>query len=294
MRRPHRPDRRTPARTASAVRASRCRAATARRTTPCFAAKRALEIAAERIGIAMQCMQTIEHGRARRRRGAPRIFVRSQFDQRRSRHGDATPPDHAPDRRRANRGRPLASARSRLQQDARRVTARPPDTTRVRCTFSAKSARSASASRNGDSSTCPPTSMKNAYCHSPVCAGRDSMRFMLMPRRASGSSTLEQRARLVAHEHHQRGAVVARGREQLAADHQEARGVVGRDPRSARRRSSGHTRAPRSRRRSPPHRRHCARGARLRRCSTSGSFSASGRCWRSQAAALRRATAPCE
>ena len=36
----------------------------------------------------------------------------------------------------------------------------------------------------------PDTSMKNAYCHLPVCAGRDSMRFMLIWWRANGLSTL--------------------------------------------------------------------------------------------------------
>src|SRR6185312_13807624 len=56
-------------------------------------------------------------------------------------------------------------------------------------TCEAKSPNSASASRSGDSPTWPLTSMKNAYCHLPVCAGRDSMRLMLTPRRASGSST---------------------------------------------------------------------------------------------------------
>src|SRR6185312_4850061 len=56
-------------------------------------------------------------------------------------------------------------------------------------TCEAKSPSSANASRSGGSPTWPVTSMKNAYCHLPVCAGRDSMRFMLTPCRASGSST---------------------------------------------------------------------------------------------------------
>src|SRR5690348_6787721 len=56
-------------------------------------------------------------------------------------------------------------------------------------TWAAKSPSSASASASGDSCTWTLMSMKNAYCHLPVCAGRDSIRFMLMPCRASGSST---------------------------------------------------------------------------------------------------------
>src|SRR6185312_8599505 len=45
------------------------------------------------------------------------------------------------------------------------------------------------AACNASSWMWPETSMKNAYCHLPLCAGRDSMRLRLTPCAANGLST---------------------------------------------------------------------------------------------------------
>jgi hypothetical protein len=60
-----------------------------------------------------------------------------------------------------------------------------------------------------------------------VCPGRDSIRFHAQAVLGEGLEHVVQRAGLVLDEHQQRGAIVARRREQLAPEHQEARGVVG-------------------------------------------------------------------
>jgi hypothetical protein len=93
-------------------------------------------------------------------------------------------------------------------------------------TFSAKSARSVQDIAQRRFVHVPAHVDEEGVLPQPVCAGRDSMRFMLTPRRDSGFEHLEQARRLIAHEHHQRGAVVARRRKHAAADHQEARRVV--------------------------------------------------------------------
>ena len=202
---------------------------------------------------------------ARRRSG---FSFEPEFDQRRpDAKRRAARPGRGPDRRRASRCTPAAASAAKSRRRATVSRHRH----RIRTQHlhvCARSRRVRPAHRAAATpSTWPPTSMKNAYCHRPVCAGRDSMRFMLTPCRAKRLEHAVQRAGLVADEHQQRGAVVARRREQLAAEHQEARGVVG----AVLDRAGDDLQAVdvrrRSRRRSPRRRRRCARGARLRHCS---------------------------
>jgi hypothetical protein len=158
-----------------------------------MACEGAPEVATERIGVAMQRMQSAEHRFARARTGAVGILVGTEFDevpggelaaQRDQVMAGIVGAQPADARLRQRREKLLADTRPRCDHGT--ATGYEPSTR----TSPAKSSTSAKASRNGDSSAWPPTSMKKAYCHRPLCAGRDSMRFMLMPRRAKGSRIL--------------------------------------------------------------------------------------------------------
>ena len=104
---------------------------------------------------------------------------------------------------------------------------------------------------------CPSRSMKNRYSHGLPWIGRSWIDVRFTPSRANGSSSRCSAPGLVlAHREHDRGEVVAARRRRIAADHEEARGVVAAI-------LDARTRSPRARRRSAASGARDRRGARI-------------------------------